>query len=53
MLCHKARVLPVECIVRGYLAGSGWKEYSQKGTACGIVLPVHTRAWYAQRPLLA
>lgn len=39
MLCRKAQVLPVECIVRGYLAGSGWNEYKDKGTACGIRLP--------------
>jgi phosphoribosylaminoimidazole-succinocarboxamide synthase len=31
--------LPVECIVRGYLAGSGWKEYRQTQTVCGIKLP--------------
>jgi phosphoribosylaminoimidazole-succinocarboxamide synthase len=39
MLVKKAQVLPVECVVRGYLAGSGWKEYQQKGTICGIELP--------------
>jgi len=39
MLVHRAQVLPVECIVRGYLAGSGWKEYRQAGTVCGIRLP--------------
>ncbi len=39
MLVKKARVLPVECIVRGYLAGSGWKEYQREGTVCGIPLP--------------
>ena len=39
MLVRKARVLPVECIVRGYLAGSGWKEYREHGTVCGVVLP--------------
>ncbi|MCY2931267.1 MAG: phosphoribosylaminoimidazolesuccinocarboxamide synthase [Planctomycetota bacterium] len=39
MICRKARVVPIECIVRGYLAGSGWKEYQEKGTACGIALP--------------
>ena len=39
MLCRKAKVVPVECVVRGYLAGSGWKEYSEKGTVCGIRLP--------------
>ncbi|NLE36472.1 MAG: phosphoribosylaminoimidazolesuccinocarboxamide synthase [Pirellulaceae bacterium] len=38
-LCRKTKVLPVECIVRGYLVGSGWKEYRQHGTVCGIRLP--------------
>ena len=39
MLVRRARVLPVECIVRGYLAGSGWEEYRQNGTICGLPLP--------------
>ena len=39
MLVRKAKVFPVECVARGYLAGSGWKEYSQSGTVCGISLP--------------
>jgi len=39
MLCRKARVFPVECVVRGYLAGSGWREYKTSGTVCGIRLP--------------
>ncbi len=39
MLVKKARPMPVECIVRGYLSGSGWKEYKSKGTVCGITLP--------------
>jgi len=39
MLVRKARVLPIECVVRGYLAGSGWKEYREKGSICGIALP--------------
>jgi phosphoribosylaminoimidazole-succinocarboxamide synthase len=39
MLCRKCRVVPIECVVRGYLAGSGWKEYKQSGTVCGIGLP--------------
>ena len=39
MLVKKAKPLPVECIVRGYLSGSGWKEYKEKGTVCGIKLP--------------
>jgi phosphoribosylaminoimidazole-succinocarboxamide synthase len=39
MLCRRADVLPVECIVRGYLSGSGWKEYLATGAICGIRLP--------------
>ena len=39
MLVEKARALPVECVVRGYLAGSGWKEYLAGGAVCGIKLP--------------
>lgn len=39
LLVKKARVLPVECIVRGYLSGSGWKSYKTDGTVCGIKLP--------------
>ena len=39
MLVRKAKPLPVECIVRGYISGSGWKEYKKNGTVCGIRLP--------------
>ena len=39
MLAKKAQPLPVECIVRGYLSGSGWKEYQQLGSLCSIPLP--------------
>jgi|UniRef100_A0A7C3SHR6 phosphoribosylaminoimidazole-succinocarboxamide synthase len=39
MLVRKCRPLPVECIVRGYLAGSAWVEYQKSGTVCGIPLP--------------
>ncbi|SPQ00735.1 Phosphoribosylaminoimidazole-succinocarboxamide synthase [Candidatus Sulfobium mesophilum] len=39
MLVKKADPKPVECIVRGYLSGSGWKEYKSRGTVCGIALP--------------
>ena len=39
MLVKKAEPLPVECVVRGYLAGSGWSEYRSRGTICGIPLP--------------
>ncbi len=39
MLCKKVEVLPIECVVRGYLAGSGWKEYQANQTVCGVELP--------------
>ena len=39
MLVKKTEVLPVECVIRGYLAGSGWKEYQQSQTVCGVKLP--------------
>jgi len=39
MIVKKALPLPVECVARGYLAGSGWKEYQQSGTVCGHALP--------------
>lgn len=39
MVVRKSAVVPIECVVRGYLAGSGWKEYQQSGTVCGIRLP--------------
>ncbi len=39
MLVRKAKPLPVECIVRGYISGSGWKEYKKSNTVCGIKLP--------------
>jgi len=39
MLVKKTSVLPIECVVRGYLAGSGWREYKTNGTVCGIELP--------------
>jgi len=39
MLVVKASMYPVECVVRGYLSGSGWKEYQQTGAVCGITLP--------------
>ena len=43
MLVKKVQPLPVECVVRGYLAGSGWKEYQQSGTVCGVKLPAGLR----------
>ena len=39
MLVKKTTVVPIECVVRGYLVGSGWKEYQHDGTVCGIKLP--------------
>jgi phosphoribosylaminoimidazole-succinocarboxamide synthase len=38
-IVRKAAVVPVECVVRGYLAGSGWKEYRENGSVCGVQLP--------------
>src|SRR5918994_1484318 len=43
MVCQNARVVPIEAVVRGYLAGSGWKEYRDRGTICGIPLPAGLR----------
>jgi phosphoribosylaminoimidazole-succinocarboxamide synthase len=42
-LVRKASVVPIECVVRGYLAGSGWKEYQRHGTVCGLTLPPELR----------
>ena len=39
MLCRKLTMIPVECIVRGYITGSGWESYQKNGTVCGIQLP--------------
>ncbi|OUE26717.1 phosphoribosylaminoimidazolesuccinocarboxamide synthase [Clavibacter michiganensis] len=59
MLCRVLEMLPIECVVRGYLAGSGWEEYREHGTVCGIPLPaglqqgdrlpepIYTPAWKA------
>jgi phosphoribosylaminoimidazole-succinocarboxamide synthase len=43
MLVKRAEMFPVECVARGYLSGSGWKEYQAKGTVCGIQLPAGLR----------
>jgi phosphoribosylaminoimidazole-succinocarboxamide synthase len=43
MLVKKAKPLAIECVVRGYLAGSGWKEYRERQTVCGIKLPAGLR----------
>ena len=42
-LVRKARVAPIECVVRGWLAGSGWKEYRETGAVCGVALPAGLR----------
>lgn len=39
MMCRKLEMLPIECIVRGYITGSGWASYQENGTVCGITLP--------------
>ena len=39
MLCRKVDVVPIECIARGYITGSGWKDYQKTGAVCGIALP--------------
>jgi phosphoribosylaminoimidazole-succinocarboxamide synthase len=43
MLVHRARMFPAECVVRGYLSGSGWKDYVATGKVCGIPLPAGLR----------
>jgi phosphoribosylaminoimidazole-succinocarboxamide synthase len=43
MLVKRARMVEIECVARGYLAGSGWKEYKMQGTVCGIPLPAGLR----------
>ncbi len=40
MMCKKLEMLPIECIVRGYLSGSGWINYQEDGTICGVKLPL-------------
>jgi len=43
MLVKRAQIFPVECVARGYLVGSGWKEYRETGAVCGITLPAGLR----------
>ena len=43
MLVRRTRPLPIECVARGYLSGSGWKEYQQNGAVCGVRLPAGLR----------
>lgn len=49
MLVRKAQPLPIECVARGYLVGSGWREYQQTGSICGVALPKGLQQ-YAQLP---
>lgn len=41
--CKKTKVIPIECVVRGYLSGGGWKEYQRSGSVCGVQLPTGLR----------
>jgi phosphoribosylaminoimidazole-succinocarboxamide synthase len=43
MLCRRTRPIPIECVARGYLSGSGWKEYHKTGMVCGVPLPAGLR----------
>jgi len=43
MRCRKTKVVPIECVVRGYLAGSGWADYQKNGAVCGVRLPTGLR----------
>jgi phosphoribosylaminoimidazole-succinocarboxamide synthase len=43
MLCRRTRPVPIECVARGYLSGSGWKEYQKTGKVCGVPLPAGLR----------
>ena len=43
MVCRKCDVVPIECVVRGYITGSGWKDYQRTGAVCGIELPAGLR----------
>ena len=45
MICRKVRIVPIECVVRGWLAGSGWAEYRSDGRVCGVPLPAGLRAF--------
>jgi phosphoribosylaminoimidazole-succinocarboxamide synthase len=45
MVCRKVRIVPIECVVRGWLAGSGWSEYRATGTVCGIPQPPRLQAF--------
>jgi len=45
MVCRKVRIVPIECVVRGWLTGSGWTEYRASGTVCGVALPPGLQAF--------
>lgn len=54
MLCHRAEVFPVECVIRGYISGSAWKEYQAHGTLAGEPLPAGLReADRFERPIFS
>jgi phosphoribosylaminoimidazole-succinocarboxamide synthase len=52
MLVERLEMVPVECVVRGYITGSGWKDYLATGGVCGIELPAGLRESVGDRPLL-
>jgi phosphoribosylaminoimidazole-succinocarboxamide synthase len=52
MLCRRTKVFPIECVVRGYLSGSAWKEYAAKGTLAGETLPAGLRESDRLDPLI-
>lgn len=45
MICRRVKIVPIECVVRGWLAGSGFTEYKKSGQVCGVVLPAGLKQW--------
>ena len=45
MICRRVRIVPIECVVRGWLAGSGFVEYKKSGQVCGVALPAGLKQW--------
>ena len=45
MICRKVKIVPIECVVRGWLAGSGYTEYKKNGAVCGVALPAGLHQW--------
>jgi len=45
MICRKVKIVPIECVVRGWLAGSGYTEYKKNGAVCGVALPAGLQQW--------